>query len=72
VLHPLKKINVEGNKELEVLSNYLLEMEYFPVLIEEVGEVGAALQGDGNLVEELIQLASVCVRWLENINQIKK
>ena len=37
------------------------------VLIEEVGEVGKALQGEGYLEEELIQIASVCCRWLENL-----
>lgn len=35
------------------------------VLVEELGEIGRALQGEGDLDEELIQLAAVCVRWLE-------
>lgn len=37
------------------------------VLIEEVGEIGTALQNrdSTNLKEELTQLAAVCVRWLE-------
>jgi hypothetical protein len=38
---------------------------YPAILMEEVGEIGAALQGDGLLVEEIVQLAAVCVRWLE-------
>jgi NTP pyrophosphatase (non-canonical NTP hydrolase) len=37
------------------------------ILVEEVGEVAAALQGDGNLEEELIQIAACCVRWLEEL-----
>jgi NTP pyrophosphatase (non-canonical NTP hydrolase) len=37
------------------------------ILVEEVGEIASALQGDGDLEDELIQLASVCVRWLEEI-----
>jgi NTP pyrophosphatase (non-canonical NTP hydrolase) len=37
------------------------------VLVEEVGEIAAAIQGDGDLSEELVQLAAVCVRWLEDI-----
>jgi NTP pyrophosphatase (non-canonical NTP hydrolase) len=37
------------------------------VLVEEVGEIAQALQGDGDLQEELMQLASVCVRWLEEL-----
>jgi NTP pyrophosphatase (non-canonical NTP hydrolase) len=37
------------------------------ILIEEVGEIASAMQGDGDLEEELMQLASVCVRWLETL-----
>lgn len=37
------------------------------VLVEEVGEIAQALQGEGDLQEELMQLASVCVRWLEEL-----
>jgi NTP pyrophosphatase (non-canonical NTP hydrolase) len=43
--------------------------EYFPILIEEVGEIGTAIQNKdvNNLKEEIIHVAAVCVRWLENI-----
>jgi NTP pyrophosphatase (non-canonical NTP hydrolase) len=37
------------------------------ILVEEVGEIAAALQGEGDLEEELIQLAAVCVRWMESL-----
>ena len=37
------------------------------VLVEEVGEIAQALQGEGNLEEELVQLAAVCVRMLEEL-----
>ena len=37
------------------------------ILVEEVGEIALALQGEGDLQEELIQLASVCVRWCEEL-----
>jgi NTP pyrophosphatase (non-canonical NTP hydrolase) len=37
------------------------------ILVEEVGEIAQALQGEGDLQEELIQLASVCVRWCEEL-----
>jgi NTP pyrophosphatase (non-canonical NTP hydrolase) len=37
------------------------------VIVEEIGEIASALQGDGDLEEELIQLASACVRWLEEL-----
>jgi NTP pyrophosphatase (non-canonical NTP hydrolase) len=41
--------------------------DMLPILIEEVGEVGAAIQHQDqpNLKEELVQVAAVCVRWLE-------
>jgi NTP pyrophosphatase (non-canonical NTP hydrolase) len=39
--------------------------EYLAILVEEVGEIAAALQGQGNLKEEIVQLAAVCFRWLE-------
>lgn len=37
------------------------------VIAEELGEIGAALQGQGILQEELVQLAALCVRWLEEL-----
>jgi NTP pyrophosphatase (non-canonical NTP hydrolase) len=41
--------------------------DMLPVLIEEIGEVGRALQNEDrvNLEEELVHVAAVCVRWLE-------
>jgi NTP pyrophosphatase (non-canonical NTP hydrolase) len=43
--------------------------DYLSILIEEVGEVGKAIQNkdQDNLKEELIHTASVCVRWLEEL-----
>lgn len=41
--------------------------DYLAIMVEEVGEVGAALQGDGDLKDELTQLAAVVVRWLETL-----
>lgn len=41
--------------------------DYLSIMIEEVGEVGKALQGEGYLVDELIQVAAVVVRWLESL-----
>lgn len=35
------------------------------VLVEEVGEVARAVQGEGELREELVQVAAVAVAWLE-------
>jgi hypothetical protein len=66
-LHPLKYVKETNDDDVKVMSHYLLQNEMLAVLIEEVGEIGKALQGEGDLKEELIQTASVCVRWLENI-----
>jgi NTP pyrophosphatase (non-canonical NTP hydrolase) len=42
---------------------------YFPILVEEVGEVAIALQykDKDNLKEELVHVAAVAVRWLESL-----
>lgn len=66
-LHPRKGRKPTGDKETDLLQNLLLHYEFMPILVEEVGEVGKALQGEGDLKEELIQVASVCTRWLENL-----
>jgi len=41
------------------------ETNKMAVLAEELGEVAAAMQGQGNLQDELVQLAAVAIRWLE-------
>jgi NTP pyrophosphatase (non-canonical NTP hydrolase) len=45
----------------------LFHNDMIAVLTEEFLEVVRALQGEGNLQEELVHTASVCVRWLENL-----
>jgi len=50
------------------MTHYLWLTDMLAVLIEEVGEIGKALQGEGDLEEELIHVASVCCRFLENLN----
>jgi NTP pyrophosphatase (non-canonical NTP hydrolase) len=37
------------------------------ILGEEFGEVCMAINDNSNLEEELIQVAAVCVRWLEKM-----
>lgn len=69
ILHPLRKIKQSNDDNVNVMAQYLFLVEMLSVLIEEVGEVGKAMQGDGDIVDELIQVAAVCVRWLENINK---
>jgi NTP pyrophosphatase (non-canonical NTP hydrolase) len=66
-LHPLRKIKATNDDNVNVMAEYLFLVDMLSVLIEEVGEVGKAMQGDGDLIEELTQVAAVCVRWLENI-----
>lgn len=66
-LHPLPVRKKYDDKDIEVITNLIKQMEFLAVLVEEIGEVGKALQGDGDLKEELIQSASVCVRWLEHL-----
>jgi hypothetical protein len=66
-LHPLPVRKRHDDKDIEVITNLIKQMEFLAVLVEEIGEVGKALQGEGDLKEELIQSASVCVRWLEHL-----
>jgi hypothetical protein len=65
-LHPLGKIKIQ-DPELLTVAEYIRMNEFLAVLIEEIGEVGKALQGEGELKDELIQVASVCVKWLEHL-----
>lgn len=67
-LHPLRIIKRTDDENINVVAQYLFLNEMLSVLIEEVGEVGKAMQGDGSLTDELVQVAAVCVRWLENTN----
>jgi hypothetical protein len=49
------------------------ELRKLPVLMEEVGEVAAELQGDATererLYNELIQVAAVAVAWAESLKE---
>jgi hypothetical protein len=66
-LHPIPNFKRSKNPDIEALETMILSGEFLSVLVEELGEVGRALQGEGELKEELVHTASVCVRWLENI-----
>lgn len=68
LLHPLRTIRKSDNNDVNAVAKYLFLNEMLSVLVEEVGEVGKAMQGDGILIDEIIQVAAVCCRWLENIN----
>ena len=66
-LHPLPKLKKDDSAESEALYNIIYCNEFLAILVEELGEVARALQGEGDLKEELVHTASVCVRWLEQI-----
>jgi hypothetical protein len=53
--------------DVNAVSALLFHNDMLAVLTEEFLEVVRALQGEGNLQEELVHTASVCVRWLENL-----
>jgi hypothetical protein len=64
VIHPIIKRKYD-DKNVELIANLIDQTDFLAVLVEEIGEVARAMQGEGSLREELIQTASVCVRWLE-------
>lgn len=63
-----KKIEAERDRQDRLHPEDLSDLGMLAVLIEEVGEIGKALQAPQeteNLKEEILQTATVCVRWLE-------
>jgi hypothetical protein len=66
-LHPKPTVKESESAEVKAIAHYLWLTDMLAVMIEEVGEVGKALQGEGDLKEELVQVAAVCCRWLENL-----
>jgi hypothetical protein len=55
--------------DVNAVTAMLFHNEMMTVLTEEFLEVIRALQGEGRLDEELLQVASVCIRWLENMTK---
>jgi hypothetical protein len=64
-LHPMPTLKKNTGDDLEVMHNFIASTEFLAVLMEEVGEVGKAMQGEGVLKDELVQVAAFCFRWLE-------
>ena len=64
-LHPIIQKKKDDNNDTIAVKNIISTNTLLAVLMEEIGEVAKALQGDGDLKEELVQSAAVCVRWLE-------
>ena len=67
--HPIPWNKSVGNEEIDAMAHYINTTEMLAILVEEVGEVASAIQGDGDLVEELTHVAAVCVRWLEHMKK---
>jgi hypothetical protein len=63
----IKEIYKERARQecLHPLANYN-DRELMVILTEEVGEVARAIQDGSNVEEELVHVAAVCFRWLEN------
>lgn len=59
------KLKKEHADEIKTMTTIINNGEILAVLVERIGEVGRALQGEGDLTEELIEAAAVCIRWLE-------
>ena len=59
---------IEGERERQEKLHAKVDSELYmlAVLTEEIGEVAKAVQEGTNVVEELIQVAAVAIRWLEN------
>lgn len=58
---------LQERQRQDVLHQWSSRTNRLAILVEEVGEIAQALQGEGDLQEELVQLAAVCVRWLEEL-----
>lgn len=60
---------LKERKRQDVLHPKNKTGDYLPIIVEELGEIAKAIQ-DKNITqqrEELIQLAAVAVRWLEQL-----
>lgn len=65
----IEDINNERERQ-EIIHPVKLNLPMrFTTLVEEVGEIATTIQNNdiGNLVDELIQTAAVCVRMIEEV-----
>lgn len=58
---------IQERMRQDLLHTWNIKTNRLAVLVEEVGEIAQALQGEGSLEEELVQLSALCVRWLEEL-----
>lgn len=63
-------INNERERQENIHPEKLDLPMRFTTLVEEVGEVATAIQNNDNenLYEELVQVAAVCVRMIEDVS----
>jgi len=65
------RISMERDRQVELWGEGSFEPDVrLAILIEEVGEVGKAInesEGDVRLLEEVVQVAAVALRWAENL-----
>ncbi len=63
--------DIERERERQdALHPNFSEHKRLAILVEEVGEVAQSIQEDTNLYEEIIHVASVCVRWAEEVRRL--
>lgn len=62
-------INNERERQEKIHPEKLDLSMRFTTLVEEVGEIATAIQNNDNenLYEELVQVAAVCVRTIEDV-----
>lgn len=60
---------VNERKRQDYLHKRNKKEDYLAILVEEIGEVARAIQlkDKRNQIEEIIQVAAVAVRWLEEL-----
>lgn len=63
-------INLNSNYENEspdilIMKKYFFLNEMLATLLTDIGNIGKAMQGEEELNKHLINVAAVCVKWLE-------
>lgn len=70
--HILDAITKERRRQWEkygdrCISGNIAQDTRLVILVEEVGEVARAIYGDGDLFDELVQVAACSIGWLETL-----
>jgi signal transduction histidine kinase len=59
------KLKKKQDDEIKAMTTIINNGEILAVLVERIGDIARALQGEADLTEQLIEAAAVCIRWLE-------